>query len=609
MQCAVSYRLKVFSDLMAKRFDRMKRRFKQSPFAAIALLCVLCAGSVSLAQDECPIWQPEQFGPMSEYLADSADELPTANAGYGAATHAWDRWAGSLSFPNMNRPLTLPAGAATDPMRLLPQSNQGSSPAAVSQAQYYAPLNRPPSNQVELTSGTASLVASSPKKTELVNPMVTPNKGVKPDRHDPPRPSGAKAAEFALAPDPSDSSKLVYFPDSSRPSAFIEDWTAPGLAPGLVIDPINAVVLGANGSLPSTVQLASQKIPAEQVSPPAEPVAKLDPVPMTIEAGGMPETEPFLDQRPGILKDWMAETKKVDGVDDRGIGYERVAYAPFALDIANPMNQWAFRLDNAYRWRAPDEAEYFFARSTSVGGLGPNTQSTASYQDFDFINEVGNSALSARTTIPIRMVDPDDMGSTAGLGDIDVQTRAVFLTGDRLKLTQFLEMHMPTGSVSKGLGTGHFAMEPGILANYRWTDATYLHAEMKYLFPIPLSPAVDGTVLTWGGGISHVMYDGDVFAVIPTAEFLCYSIFDASATDLDSGVPITEHIGTETIPTLHFGFRVVTDRLRDLGTVEAGVSLGINLGNEHWYQDLVRVPSSAYCTNRKRPNPTLAISC
>lgn len=110
---------------------------------------------------------------------------------------------------------------------------------------------------------------------------------------------------------------------------------------------------------------------------------------------------------------------------------------------------------------------------------------------------------------------------------------------------------------------------------------------MKYLIPIPLAPGVAGTILTWGVGVSHVLYDADAFAIIPTAEFVCYSIFDASETLL-TPAPVTNQIGDLTVPTINLGFRLVSDRFRDLGTVEWGVSLGINLSSSNWWAEMAR---------------------
>ena len=129
---------------------------------------------------------------------------------------------------------------------------------------------------------------------------------------------------------------------------------------------------------------------------------------MTIEPSGMPSSEPFLVQPAGFFARLMSGPIKIGPSPDRGIGYERVENAPFVLDITSPMTQWAFRVDAANDWRHPDAAEYIFASSpTFAGGSGPTAQATTSFQDFNFIGELGNSAASVRATVPVRSIDPE----------------------------------------------------------------------------------------------------------------------------------------------------------------------------------------------------------
>ncbi len=353
------------------------------------------------------------------------------------------------------------------------------------------------------------------------------------------------------------------------------------------IDPINAVILGSSGNLPPSVQLTSEKVPAAPKAD-AEVIPLPAPVAMNIETSGIQGPEPFLLPPPRTLfAGWFGPPKKVDGVPDRGIGYERVALAPFVIDITQPQTLWSLRIDMANNWRHPDTAEYFFARPAAFGGRGPALETSADAQDVNFISEMGNNSASARTTIPVRIINGEVNGETAGMGDMHLTTKVVLLSGERLKLTQFLDNAFPTGSVDKGIGTGHVAMEPGLLASYRWSDETYIHSEVKYLFPLPTSPGNGGTIFTWGFGISHLLYDGDTFAVIPTAELVCYSIFNASET-IATPIPHQESIDNEVIPTLHFGVRVVSDRFRDIGTVEWGLSAGFNLGSSGFYEELVK---------------------
>jgi hypothetical protein len=274
---------------------------------------------------------------------------------------------------------------------------------------------------------------------------------------------------------------------------------------------------------------------------------------------------------------------------DRGIGYERVAMAPFIIDIAQPMNQFAFRLDAAYGWRRPDLAEWLFARPSSLGGQGPPAiERSVNYQDFDFLTELGTRAMSVRTLIPVRLVDPEINENTGGLGDIQLETKVLLLDGQRWKISQVNGFYFNTGDAQKGLGTGHISMEPGVLASFEWNPATILHSEAKFLFPLGGgNPDQVGDVLTWGFGVSHILYDSDGFAVIPTLETVFYSILHSGGyTDYDD--QSFHHFTGDTVPTIHAGLRFAWDRTRDFPLVEFGISGGVGLGMNAGYSSLFR---------------------
>ena len=275
----------------------------------------------------------------------------------------------------------------------------------------------------------------------------------------------------------------------------------------------------------------------------------------------------------------LLRTRRQHG--DKGIGYERVAMAPFVIDIAQPIRQFAFRVDAVYGWGLPDRAEALFASPLKK----PEFERSVSFQDLGFIAEVGSSAFSVRTLVPVRILDPELTQNTAGLGDVQVDTRLVLLNGKTWKLTQFLGTRMQSGSFTKGLGTGHFSLEPGVLASYGWSRETYWHSELRLLVPLGGDPLYQGNILRWGFGVSHLLYDSDRWAVIPTVESVFHSILDGQATG-PNGIPFA--VDGETISTLHFGMRIASDTGRDFGLVEMGVSGGFNLSSNGWYDSMIR---------------------
>jgi hypothetical protein len=236
-------------------------------------------------------------------------------------------------------------------------------------------------------------------------------------------------------------------------------------------------------------------------------------------------------------------------------------------------------------WGHPDRAEALWAR---IGTRGPRWPERAvDYQDVVYLAELGTPTFSVRTLVPLRMLNPEINGNTAGMGDMQLVTKIAMLNGETWKITQVNDFTFNTGAVKKGLGTGHISIAPGLLAGYQWNDETYLHGQLKFQFPIAGDPLFAGEILHWGFGLSHLLYDSDSFAVIPTVEAVFHSILTGQETPF--GVPLPQPVDGVTISTLHVGARTVRDIGRDFGLVEFGVSAGFNLGSSGWYDSLVRI--------------------
>jgi len=333
-----------------------------------------------------------------------------------------------------------------------------------------------------------------------------------------------------------------------------------------------------NGAMPNGA------MPAPEVVPTPAPFE------VPLEASGAPiPTEMAPADRLAWLSRMLWDGNTRDPNHDRGIAYERVQYAPYILDTVMPTNQYGIRFDAAYHWRAPDLGELLVAQPQSAGGTGlPVADKRLNYQDFDFVSEFGNSTVSAKTIIPLRLIDGTDNGDTAGLGDVEMDTKLVMLNGEYIKFAQFTGMHFNSGDSMKGLGTGHISIEPGMLASLKCSDETYLHAEMKFLFPIAANAEQKSNLLTWGLGLSHVLYDYDSFAVIPSVEAVFYTVYNGGFIE-PGPVPVFVGNNWVTVPTLHYGVRMMTDRVRDLGLIEFGFSGGFSFGANVWYEDIFRV--------------------
>jgi hypothetical protein len=275
---------------------------------------------------------------------------------------------------------------------------------------------------------------------------------------------------------------------------------------------------------------------------------------------------------------------------DAGIGQERVVWAISEIEPSQPLNNFRIRVDSAYRLERPDRAEYFWSKPGLPKGP-PLAESLVDYQELRFLLEAGGPSFSVLTELPLRIVDPVINNNTAGLGDVNVATKVVMLNGSRWQISQVTRTYMNTSVSRRGLGAGHFSLEPGLLFRFKYDERTYVHHEIKFWFPLDGDPDHSGEVLRLGIGVSRVLHETDAFAVIPTLEFVGWSVLDGLETPPPIGpivLPPVE-IDPEGIFNIHPGVRFVADTGGDLGLFELGISGSFSASRNRWYEGLLRV--------------------
>jgi len=267
---------------------------------------------------------------------------------------------------------------------------------------------------------------------------------------------------------------------------------------------------------------------------------------------------------------------------EAGLGRERVATAPFVIDISQPLGNFRFRTDAVYNLTKPDRSEFFWSKPPR----GPVLDRGVDYQDFRFLLETGSDVFSLGTEVPIRLLNPDINDNTGGISDIQLVQKMVMMNGHRWQMTQLMRTVFNSGNARKGLGTGHVQIEPGMLFRYRYSDLTYFHSEIRMTIPIAADPMYAGPALRWGLGMSTVYYETDTFALIPTLEFTNIWLLDGQFTPLQTGIPVD--VRGDGIFNLSPGLRMACDTGGDLGIVELGWAADLAIGSDGWYDGLLR---------------------
>jgi hypothetical protein len=348
---------------------------------------------------------------------------------------------------------------------------------------------------------------------------------------------------------------------------------------------------GSEGSLPPPANAAPETAYPIDEQQWAAPMAGL-------EVGGG-ETCQGGDKCQGGLCQRLLHVDEEGCCPGGGIGAEYVAQAPFFIQTTQPFNNCRVRLDLARDLEFPDRSEWFWAKTP--GGKGPpgpkgpilRGETTVDYQDLDFYMEKGTKRLGMAVNLPIRSVDPEIRDDSTGFADMSIQTKAVLMDGRCWQLTQLFNTYLPTGSASHGTGDGHVSLEPGVAYRWKWSDITYFHGDLKYLFPIAADPDFSGQIFNYGFGWSHVAVQTDTWALIPVFEVECWTFVDGRET-IPLAFPDANGVASREINTIGImnicpGLRWVCDKGCDCGTKEFGVSAGINVTSDQTYEGLLRL--------------------
>ncbi len=265
-----------------------------------------------------------------------------------------------------------------------------------------------------------------------------------------------------------------------------------------------------------------------------------------------------------------------------GIGHERVMFAPFFIDSAQPFTHLSLKYEQGWGLSKPDRSEFFWA----APGSGPSPDGMTGESSVDVITlrarmETATERASAIFEVPMRAVDPEINKNTSGIGDLVVGGKVVIVNGRNWVVTQQTLTHLDTGPVGRGLGTGHVSFEPGLLVRYRWSNQTYLHGQLRYFIPVSGTDDYPGEVLIWGLGLSKIWYETDAFALLPTLEMVGTSFLDGQRTL--PGATTAVKVDGETSIDFLTGLRLVLGPQGDLGLPELGISGGASVGDEGWF--------------------------
>lgn len=259
----------------------------------------------------------------------------------------------------------------------------------------------------------------------------------------------------------------------------------------------------------------------------------------------------------------------------------RVGY----IDSAIPTAQFRLRYDAGYNFNRPNRAEFFYAKPRPFGPGLPDPERSIDYQDLSAYLEVPLSErCSAFVEAPWRFLNPDLNPNANGVGDLIAGFKYAFLFDtDRVASFQ-LKTYVPTGAASRGLGTDHVSIEPGLLWYERLTDKLTFEGEFRTWIPIGGTDFA-APLLRYGVGLHYDLIDSCNFKLAPVTEIVGWTVLGGHATAFVSPTTVlTEGSSGDTIVNVKLGVR-----LNFGGPGEWYVGYGRALTGDRWYEDIYRV--------------------
>ena len=263
-------------------------------------------------------------------------------------------------------------------------------------------------------------------------------------------------------------------------------------------------------------------------------------------------------------------------IRDASVGY---------IDSASIADQMRIRSDRGSGFKFPNRSEFFYARSRPFGPGLPLPEKSVDFQDHTlYLEKMIAPEWSVFAEGGLRYLNPQVNANTAGIGDMNLGFKYVFLNDADQIWTFQLRTYVPTGDADRGLGNLHTSLEPAILGFTRLSEDLGLASEFRYWQPLGGTEFAGG-ILRYGLGLRYNLLQGEQWRLSPTAEAIGWTVLGGKESrQLDDGTVIQNNAAGETIVNLKLGARL---DLNERAGFYAGYGRAVT-GNQ-WYRDVVRI--------------------
>lgn len=255
------------------------------------------------------------------------------------------------------------------------------------------------------------------------------------------------------------------------------------------------------------------------------------------------------------------------------------------IDTAAIGNQLFLRSDFGDHFRFPNRAEFFYAQGQPGGRGVPKPERSVDFQDLLVHFEYAFAPRVSGFVEPgARFLNPEVNDNAAGSNDLAIGVKYALVADPQNLLTFQLRTFAPTGSSTKGLGTGHVALEPALLG-YRQLDCRLgLAGELRCWIPIG-GGDFQGVVLRYGLGLRYDLWSYGRVRIAPTLEAIGWTVLSGDQSQLaPDGSVLQQSAAGVSVVNLKAGARV------DIGErFGAYMGYGRAITGEQWYANVLRV--------------------
>jgi hypothetical protein len=127
-------------------------------------------------------------------------------------------------------------------------------------------------------------------------------------------------------------------------------------------------------------------------------------------------------------------------------------------------------------------------------------------QEVYLYQEAAGQLGSFFVEIPYRQINPNFSPTQAGFSDINFGMKSMFYDRELLQLSFQFRTYTPSGNAGNNLGTGHFSLDPSILASLKLSPSTYVQGQFGNWTPLAGSASLAGGVFYWLTSLNQVLW-------------------------------------------------------------------------------------------------------